>query len=108
MIEKSKDWWETFCDSEPEGCCTAGDPRHFNRLREPIIAVYTKPNCPQCDQTKRWLDRNDIPYVPLDVTTDGVIVEALKALGFQSLPVVDTGKERWSGFNPEKLKTLKG
>lgn len=34
------------------------------------FTVYTKPQCPQCEQTQRWLTSKGIPFETRDVTTD--------------------------------------
>lgn len=73
-----------------------------------MLLIYSKPNCVQCTQTKRWCDRKGVAYVELDVTTDNSAYETVRNLGYTSLPVVTTGSDIWAGFNPEKLKTLKG
>ena len=35
-----------------------------------MIKVYSKPNCMQCDFTKKHLDRMGLEYQLVDVTTD--------------------------------------
>ncbi len=34
------------------------------------ITVYTKPNCDQCDATKRRLDKHGLQYRIVDITED--------------------------------------
>lgn len=70
--------------------------------------VYTKPNCMQCNFTKRYLEENEIPFETRDVEKDEQALEEVKALGFQSLPViVADGFETFNGFHPDKLNQLK-
>lgn len=69
------------------------------------IRVYTKPDCRQCDMTKRLLDREGVSYVTEDLTDEGNLAAA-KALGHTSAPVVVVGEESWAGFQPEKIKAL--
>jgi glutaredoxin-like protein NrdH len=74
------------------------------------VTVYSKPRCVQCDATKRWLDKRDIPYSLVDITESPADAEAIKDLGFQQAPVVivSTGDPEtdlmWSGFDVNNLK----
>ena len=74
-----------------------------------IITVYTQPGCQPCKATKRWLDKRDIDYTTVDVAESPADLEAIKALGYQSVPVVivSTGDPEtdlhWQGFNPNNL-----
>lgn len=81
------------------------------------ITVYSKPRCPQCDATARLLNRMGAPYTKVDVTEDDVAYAFVKQLGYQQVPVVvvrglhveGDGRdgnivERWSGFNPDRVK----
>lgn len=70
------------------------------------VTVYTRPGCVQCDATKRQLQRSGVAFRMVNVESDPSLVERLKDWGFRSLPVVDTGTDRWAGFQPAKLKDL--
>lgn len=72
------------------------------------ITVYSKPLCVQCDATRRALDKAGIAYELVDVTEDPDALARIKALGYFQAPVVVAGDDHWSGFRPEKLKTLAG
>lgn len=69
------------------------------------VLVMTKPSCPQCTATKRWLDKNGIPYCE-----EGLTDESLKLAigeGIASAPVVVApGLGSWGGFQPNRLKDL--
>jgi glutaredoxin-like protein NrdH len=73
------------------------------------ITVYTKPNCQPCRATKRWLDKRGVDYSTVDVTTSPADLEAIKALGYEGVPVVivsngDPETElHWHGFHPDNL-----
>lgn len=69
------------------------------------IRVYAKPQCQQCDMTKRLLDREGVSYVIEDLTEEGNLAAA-KALGHTSAPVVVVGEESWAGFQPQKINAL--
>lgn len=71
------------------------------------VRVYTKPDCRQCDMTKRLLDGEGVSYVVEDLTDAGNLAAA-KALGHTSAPVVVVGEESWAGFQPDRIKELAG
>lgn len=70
------------------------------------ITVYSKPQCVQCDMTVRELDNRNIDYNLVDLTTEPQALNYVKELGYQSAPVVVAGTQHWSGFRPDKLKSL--
>lgn len=71
------------------------------------IIVYTKSHCPQCDATKRRLDRLSIPYRTVNLDTDPNMVAELTAKGFKQTPIVEAGSESWSGYRPDLIDKLK-
>ncbi|HFI0463234.1 TPA: glutaredoxin-like protein NrdH [Streptococcus suis] len=71
------------------------------------ITVYSKPNCQQCNFTKKWLKDNNLEFKEVDVFENEEAKQYLQDKGFQSLPVVEVeGLEPWFGFNPDKLAQL--
>lgn len=77
----------------------------------PVVTVYTKSNCAQCDATKRWLTQRGIEFETADVTEPSNLAAAV-ALGHKQAPVVvvavdGPGSEiTWSGFRPDMLSAL--
>jgi glutaredoxin-like protein NrdH len=72
------------------------------------VTVYTNPNCVQCEQTKRFLDKEHIEYTVenlQDPNNYNKVVEFINQ-GFKSAPIVVTDKDIWSGYHAEKLKGL--
>ena len=72
------------------------------------LTVYTLPNCVQCIQTKRWLDKKGVHYTTVDIADPANIndYEAVRALGYKAAPVVAIGTDyeaHWSGFRPDLL-----
>ncbi|UOR02027.1 NrdH-redoxin [Leucobacter allii] len=68
-----------------------------------MIRVYTKPNCVQCDMTKRVLRQRGVEFEEDDIQDAGNL-EAVLALGFAAAPVVHAGGDDiWAGFQPERL-----
>lgn len=74
------------------------------------ITVYTQPSCQPCKATKRWLDKRDIPYQEVDITTSPKDADAIRELGFKKAPVVivSTGDPEtdlmWQDFHPGNLE----
>jgi glutaredoxin-like protein NrdH len=73
------------------------------------VTVYTKNGCPQCDMTKRVLEGEGIDYVSINVDENeearNYVVEELQ---LRSMPVVVVeGQEPFTGFQPDKLMSLK-
>ena len=69
------------------------------------VRVYTKPDCVQCDWTKRALDQAGINYLTEDLRQPDNL-EVVLHMGYKQAPVVVAGEEHWSGFQPERIKEL--
>jgi glutaredoxin-like protein NrdH len=70
------------------------------------VTVFTTPNCVQCSQTKKVLDREKIRYDVVDLTLHPESMEMVKALGYTAAPVVVAGGRHWSGFRMDELNNL--
>ena len=77
------------------------------------ITLYTKPDCVQCEQTKRLFEREGIkPETVIDVTEDDAALAHIKDLGYLQAPVVvlkdDEGAvtQHWSGFRPDIIMQM--
>lgn len=70
------------------------------------VTVYSKPNCVQCDATKRALNKAGIAYDVIDFTEDDDARATAVSLGYLQAPVVITSEDHWSGFRPDKIKAL--
>jgi glutaredoxin-like protein NrdH len=74
------------------------------------VTVYSKPNCVQCEQTKRYLDLKSIAYNIVDITEDEVALNKVLEMGYKSAPVVIVDdpayQEAWSGFRLDSLSKL--
>lgn len=68
--------------------------------------MYSKPLCVQCDATKRALNKAGVAYDVVDITEDAEALAKVKSLGYVQAPVVITSQDHWSGFRPDKIKTL--
>ena len=76
------------------------------------ITLYTKANCRMCWATKRKLDQLGATYemraVDLPTVESMQDLEALRAEGYQEMPVVvvqhgDGSQSSWTGYNPDCL-----
>lgn len=95
----SRSWWQTsLVDSDIKP--------------QPIITVYTKPDCVQCDMTKKWLDGHGFKdaYAVADILEIANLAAA-KSIGLLSAPVVlvsvdgvPGNEEMWAGFQPAQLQ----
>lgn len=83
------------------------------------IKVYTKPNCPDCDSTKKQLKRFEIPFEEIALfDASGRATSAMDdvaALGFRAAPIVvvtpginGAKTWAWSGFRYANIKELAG
>ena len=75
---------------------------------KPVITVYTKPSCVQCDATKKYLTERNTRFETVDLSTNELALAAVKDLGYMQAPVVfvryPRGSEsHWSGFQPSRL-----
>lgn len=70
------------------------------------VTVYSMPSCVQCTATYRALDNRGVDYDVVDVTADDEAYAKVKALGYQSAPVVVAGDQHWSGFRHDLIQTL--
>lgn len=70
------------------------------------INVWTLPNCVQCMQTKKVLEREGISFTELSLTEHPEKIDEFKDLGLTSAPIVETDVKKWSGFRLDKIKSL--
>lgn len=71
-----------------------------------MVILYSKDNCPGCKLTKRWLNEHHIEYLEKNLEDNPENAKEVQAFGFTSAPIIVTSNEKWSGFNPTKLKQL--
>ncbi|MFO8069252.1 MAG: glutaredoxin-like protein NrdH [Alkalibacterium sp.] len=71
------------------------------------VIVYSKPNCMQCQFTKKYLENKGIPFEVKDIEQNEKAIDEVRQLGFSSLPVVIAeGIEAFNGFRPDMLNRL--
>lgn len=74
------------------------------------ITVFTKPQCPACEATKKALYRTGLNYEVVDVENNPELQQFLRKFEFHSMPVVEVfdGEDYhyWNGFRPDLIKRL--
>jgi glutaredoxin-like protein NrdH len=70
------------------------------------ITVWELPNCVQCDQTKKQLQKRGIVFTTKRLDKSNKAIEKFRELGLLQAPIVETDTKRWSGFRLEKIKSL--
>lgn len=70
------------------------------------VTVYSKPACPQCDATKRYLSTKGIEFDVVDVSKDETARNLVTGMGYRQAPVVIAGDNHWAGFRPEMINAL--
>ncbi|MFP7707573.1 glutaredoxin-like protein NrdH [Trueperella sp. LYQ141] len=70
------------------------------------VTLYTKPNCVQCNATKRALVKRGISFTEVDLVEDAEALATVKALGYQQAPVVFANGDHWAGYRPDMIKAI--
>lgn len=71
-----------------------------------MTTVYTKPQCVQCDMTKRMMDKIGVEYTTVDIVENPEELNKLIEMGYRAAPVVVTDNDSWAGFQPDKINAL--
>lgn len=70
------------------------------------VTVWTKSSCPQCEQTKKQMDKLGIRYEEQSLEDNPLILEGFKQQGLMAAPIVTTDNKAWSGFRLDKIQSL--
>ena len=70
------------------------------------ITLWTKPNCAQCEMTKKQFDKRGIIYSIRRLDRSPKAVDRFLELGLMAAPIVETDTKRWSGFRLDKIESL--
>jgi glutaredoxin-like protein NrdH len=90
------------------------EPDIMPRETAPVIKVYSKTPCVQCNGVKRHLTKNAADYTVEDLTIKGDPetpenldkqnkLDALKELGYTGVPVTFVNDDHFYGFDPDRL-----
>ena len=77
------------------------------------VTVFSKYECGNCENVKRWLKWANVPYTEINVEDNAEALSYVKeVLGYQSMPVIEVTdadgiKYDFQGFNAEELAKLK-
>lgn len=77
-----------------------------------MLTVYSKPACPYCDQAKRYLRENSIPFAEIDISQNSDALEFVRAEGHRTVPqiylngrvFVPGGWQGLSSLTPDQLR----
>ena len=69
------------------------------------VVLYTRNNCPHCDNAKKYLERNKVQYRLCNIQTPAGQKEFYK-LGYKAVPVIKIGAEFMQGFTIKKFQQL--
>ena len=72
-----------------------------------MITVYSKPNCMQCEFSKKYLNDKGVEFKDINVFEDDEALAMLRDQGFSQMPVVDVNGEFHTGFQPNILAKVK-
>jgi len=68
------------------------------------VRLFIKPFCGWCAEAMEWLDRNNIKYSELDVTSDRAAWDEMVRLsGQSSAPVIEVDGEMLADFGASEL-----
>ena len=68
-----------------------------------MITIYSKPNCMQCEFSKKYLNDKGVEFKEINVFEDEESLAMLRDKGFSQMPVVSIEGEFHTGFRPEIL-----
>ena len=80
-------------------------------MSAPVVTVYTKPACPQCNATKKALAKFGLEYTEAPI--DDQVLDAAMELDIASAPIVCASVdgvevEPWGGYRPDRIQALAG
>lgn len=68
------------------------------------ITIYSTPTCHYCDEAKKFLKKNKIPFTDVDVQDDlAAREEMVEKSGSRSVPVIDVDGQVLVGYDQTKL-----
>ena len=76
------------------------------------VTLYTQPQCGPCGATRHAMESRGIPFEAIDVMDDDAALDAIKGLGYLTVPVVlvqdGHAAEHWGGFQLDRIADLAG
>lgn len=71
-----------------------------------MVTIYTKNRCPNCDKSKKLMNRLGIDYEEISIEQTPGALEKIISMGFQAAPVILTEDDSWAGLNEGKIRNL--
>lgn len=68
------------------------------------VIVYSKNQCPYCQQLKKYLTEQEVAYEERNIDVNEAFGEELHNMGIMSLPLTVIGEHKILGLNVTKLK----
>ena len=68
-----------------------------------MITIYSKPNCMQCEFSKKYLKDKGVEFKEINVFEDDEALKMLRDAGYSQMPVVSIEGEFHTGFQPNIL-----
>jgi glutaredoxin len=79
---------------------TIDGPRRTPSL---VPVVYSQPDCPGCENVRRFLQANGVEFVEHDISADEAALQDFEGLGRPATPVTVVGDSVIWGFNRRAL-----
>ena len=100
-----------LADARYEATYSTGTPAaafNVSQAREevPELTVYTTPDCPGCQLTRRQLDKVGVAYAAVDLSGRPDLVEQFRQEGLLQAPIIEMDGQRTVGFNPDRIKAI--
>lgn len=71
-----------------------------------LVTIWTKPQCVQCTQSKKLMDKLGIRYEEMNLERHPDTLQAFIDAGYTAAPIVVTDNKVWSGFRMNKIQSL--
>ena len=68
------------------------------------VTIFTSSKCPNCKQTKHFMQKHKIRFVELNVQRNQRAFKEFQRLGGRGVPVTIIGDIQVDGFQPQKLE----
>ena len=77
-------------------------------MNEREVIVYTTLFCVPCEQLKRYLDSQGVPFTTRDLMMDEDAQDKIDDAGIRSTPILEVDGELYTGeaLAPEKIRAL--
>lgn len=68
-----------------------------------MIKIYGRPECSNCQKTKRILEARNCEYEWINVDEDPELLQWIRENGFTPLPMIEANGKRWNGLDINRL-----